>query len=65
MIKVKLNNGKFVEGELYSVDPVSNVVILKDPSSGSYNMIFSAQISSLEGKIPASLFNENPNLNFL
>jgi hypothetical protein len=66
MIKVHMRSGAVHEGSVFSVDPVTNTVVLKNPDDGGgYLVLFSGQIANVEGEIPAVLSNELPNLALL
>ena len=62
MIKVHMSTGQVVEGTVFSCDPVTNTLVLKNAEGGGYSMLFSAQIKDIEGQIPAVLANDLPNL---
>lgn len=50
MIKVEYNN-KTIEGEFFTVDPVSKAIVLK--VNDNYVIVNSSQISSIKGDLTA------------
>ncbi len=49
ILKIKLRDDEVVEGTLFSIDPVTQTVVLYCESSSSYRMISPTQIASFLG----------------
>jgi len=58
-------SGKVYEGTVYSTDPVTNTIVLKDAEGVGYTMLFNSKIANIEGQIFGPISGDLPNISSL